>query len=372
MNRAEVFNAIVSAFKNKYSWLGEQFAEELLYIVAAQNMQEHLSFDDEDIRLRSHLLLFWPAGWFKSTLLKRAYILLGSQNCDFLSDITTAALRGSLDRDSDGNVVFIPPKCKVKPFLILTELGTVTSKQDKELVQIFLQVLEEGIVTVDLVKFAALTEDQKREIESALRGIMFSRESPSTMIFITNCSILAATYNHKFVVDSAFSSRWDIMIPKQPFTSSLSAYVRKHRFRLEDEFRQKFREIIKSKPSNSLVDAWYEDLPKEIEERDEYISPRIMRSLLAFKLARLFWELEVNDQMLIDRFNYLRQVEMKVNSTLEDNIIDLLRKEGPMDFDQLKEKLHVPSRELLAALRGAYHISKLRDENGRIIYSVKA
>jgi len=163
--RSKIYNEIVDAFEQKYFFLGKQFAEEFLLTAASRNIQD---YSEPDFRVRRHLLLYWQCSWLKSSLLHKARHLLGRELCMGLSDISNAALRGTVEAGR-----FISPYTLKRPFAVCTEFGQVVNKGDSsELVQKLLNVLEEGEVEVSLGKISLLTPEERIKAEEKW-GIYF-------------------------------------------------------------------------------------------------------------------------------------------------------------------------------------------------------
>ena len=361
----EIYEEIVNAFEGKYSWLGKQFAEEFLYVFASYCLHNKLRLDGE--RIRTHLLLYWQQGWLKSSLLSKVYSILGAENCELMSDITKAALRGSVEHQ-DKEVVFIPPKVMRAPFIICTELGSITAKDSEDMNQLLLAMLEEGIITVDLVKFARLSDEQRKEIELAY-NIYFNTRSSIT--YTVNSVVIAGTYNTKYVLDDAFISRWQIVYPMHELDSRLTQYVDSNKFMINPKVIRELRRLLKENVNNELLEKeWFTPLPDSVYSYTTNLSPRLSRSLKFYKVARLFWDLEVSEDLLIKRLEYILYTQEKVKQTLEDVVIELLRKNNKMTFDMIKQQLQVTSKELTDVLKHSRNISSIR-ENDKLWYYIK-
>jgi len=159
MDKKEIFNEVVNAFEQKYSWLGKQFAQEFLYVFASHILHKSLAINGE--RIRSHLLLFWERDWFQRNLLFKVYEILGYSNCEYMLDIINKDLKGIVTRDYERRPIFIPPRVVRAPFIICTEMGAIT-KGLKRVKKILLQMLKEDEVTVNLKKFVKLNKEEKK------------------------------------------------------------------------------------------------------------------------------------------------------------------------------------------------------------------
>jgi hypothetical protein len=309
MSKADIFNAIVDAFNDAYGWLGKQFAEEFLYVAASQVMQRFL--DIKRPRIRSHLLLMWDPGWYKSTLLGIASELLGEENCEYISDITPAVFRGTVV-SANGTNEFVPPACKTKPFIIVTELGSLTAGSRSNMInQLFLITLEEGKVSVGLASLAKLSDEQKAQI-SAMYNIQFSN---GRMTYTTTSTFLCATYDESYLTDYALVSRFEVMIPGKELGNELVESTDGREFIISDGVKERFREIINTAPPENLVEEWRRRIPKEVYSLGK-IDPRIIRSVKSYRLARLFWEQDVDNNMLVERARYLLNTQAYIKMRL--------------------------------------------------------
>jgi len=305
MDKSILYNNIVKAFEESYGWLGRQFAEEFLHVVATQIIQQHSTTKQ---RIRSHLLLVWEPGWFKSTLLRIAADLLGEQNCAYMSDITPAVFRGTVTKTDDA-VEFVPPACKTTPFIVVTEMGSLTTV--KGLLQLLLITLEEGIVTVGLASLAKLTELQRFEI-AQMYNIQISN---GRMTYRTTSSFLCATYDESYLNDFALVNRFDIMIPRKELNNELASMVDGNEFEIQNSLVEAFRDMIRRPPPDNLLTIWKSKLPKSIFHVGN-INPRIMRSLKSYMLSMAFWEKNVTEDALLDRAKYLLYTQTYIKDRL--------------------------------------------------------
>lgn len=284
MNRKKIFTEIVSEFEKKYSFLGKQFGEEFLLSVASWNIQ-HYSLPD--FRIRRHLLLLWEPGFVKSSLLLKAYRLLGTENCIPMSDVTNAALRGTVNGGK-----FVTPYVLVRPFSIATEFGQIMVS-DQEIVQKLLNVLEEGIVNVALAKISTLSEEAK---DKCVKEHSIEFVDSNKFTYTTDWVLMAATYNEKFMSDHAFKSRFIVLKPTEPLGSKLTKHIIQSKpFVLGDDVVEGFRKELKSEEQ---VDCMLK-LPDEVFELNPFMSVRDANTIISKALCKKWWGFDTSKEEMI-------------------------------------------------------------------------
>jgi hypothetical protein len=336
VQRKEVYFKIVEAFENDYSWLGKQFAEELLLSVASWNIQQ---FSKPPFRLRRHLLLFWQPGWIKSTLLTRAYELLSPELCTIMSDVSLAALRGTVEFGR-----FVSPYTLKRPFSIATEFGqVVTGGESQDLVQKLLNVLEEGMVTVSLGKISSISALEREEVESKY-GISFI--DSNTFTYKTNWVLMAGTYNKKFLVDNAFESRFTLVVPDKELNSELTKYINKHRPQgIDPELAGEFRRtIMTDSPINTKI-----ELPDEIYDTTG-LTVRQSSYLISYALCRSWWGIETTTEELIELAKRIKQKSEIVWKSADDRVFDSIEQEGKT-ADEIATETGLSKRQVYYSLK---------------------
>ena len=295
LRREDIYDAIVSSYKNKYSWLGEQFAEEFLLTACSWSIQE---FSKPEFRVRRHLALNWEAAWLKSSLLTKAWKWLGPA-CTILSDVTVASLRGTVEGRE-----FISPFTLKAPFSVCTEFGQLSAAgMNTELIQKLLIILEEGTLNVSLGKIAMLDE-VKREAIEADYGIKFLDNN--TFTYNTNWVLMAGTYNSKFLADSALESRFVIMKPKQELNSTLTKYINDSEpYHMDEDVQFHFRaELMREQPIETRI-----KIPESLFSEFRIITPRELAGLQSYVMCRAWWGIGTLSDHL-----YMKLTEMKKNS----------------------------------------------------------
>ncbi len=312
MLRKEIYDSIVSTFEHNYSWLGKQFAEELLLSAASWNIQQ---FSNPPFRIRRHLLLFWPPGWVKSSLLEQAYNLFGNQLCTMMTDVTLAALRGTVEHGK-----FISPYTLKRPFSICTEFGQLISgSEHTEIIQKLLNVLEEGVVTVSLGKISSLPETERIEASNRY-GIVFIDEN--TFTYRTFCVLLAGTYNRKFLVDNAFESRFVVVTPDKELDSELAKYI-------TSTSSEPFDEDAVYHLRSAVVEEFPVNLekvkiPDEVFERFKNITIRQCSQLISYKLCRAWWGIKTSDEDIINLADKIKAKSDALWKSADDKVFEAI------------------------------------------------
>jgi len=337
MNRQQCYNEIVEAFKQKYDWLGEDFAKQFLLSVASYPIQ---AYSKPEFRIRRHLLLFWPPGFLKSHLLRRAQLILGDKLSMIMSDVSHAALRGTVEANS-----FITPYCLKTPFGVSTEFGQVVGPGSQEIVQKLLNVLEEGMVTVSLAKIAYLS-DAKIEDITKEHGIRFL--DSNTFSYHTNWVLMAGTYNKQFLIDNAFESRFNILTPRKRLDGNIIRFISKAPpFSLSQDTIDFLRsEVGNDKPfdcSSQLPDEVYEHLS----------TMRDCGQLLSTIACNKWWGNNMTNDEIVEIAKDFKAKHESVWKTGEDKVFDAIES----GFNTIEEMM----READLSRRQVYNIlTKIR------------
>lgn len=338
MLRKEIYDSITTTFENNYTWLGRQFAEELLLSIASQNIQK---FSKPPFRIRRHLLLFWGHGWLKSKLLEQAYEILGTEKCVMMSDISNAALRGTVEHGQ-----FISPYVLKRPFSVCTEFGQITSGSDSvEIIQKLLNVLEEGIVTVSLGKIGDLGPTERQQAKEEF-GITFIDRN--TFTYKTDWVMLAGTYNKKFLVDNAFESRFSVITPEKKLDNELARYVVTHK---HEEFNEdavyNLRGAIGETYELDLKDS---KLPDQVFDGNSNLTMRICSQLLSYRLCRAWWGIKTEDEDIIRMSRLISERTETVWKTADDRVFDCIEME-PKTSQCIADELNISRRQVYYSLR---------------------
>lgn len=331
MKRREIYEAVLEAFESKFSWLGLQFAQAFLSSISSFNIQ---TYSKPEFRARQHLMLCWPPGWFKTALLLLAQKLLGYPLCGIMSDISNAALRGTVEGNN-----FVPPEVLKTPFSVCTDFGQVSlTGYDTELTQKLLNLLEEGEVKVSLAKIAYITDEKRAEIENNW-GVEFPDRS--SFRYSTNWILMAATYNKKFLVDNALVSRFNIMYPNQKLDNALVKHVvNAPPFHVEEEVKLALRkELLSNIPIETKVklpDEVYDGLP--ITGRDSgFLQSQI--------LCRSWWNLKTTKDDILQLAERMHKSRNEIWASIGDRVFDCIRLKAKA-IPEIAEELEISERHV--------------------------
>lgn len=310
MLRKQIYEEIIQEFEKKYSWWGRQWAEEFLKSMASWNIQE---YSKPEFRVRRHPMLYAPPAWFKTTMLKKAYEILGPDLCMIMSDVTMAGLRGTVE-----GRMFIAPFTLKRPFAISTEFGQVVTG-DEDLTQKLLNLLEEGIVNVTLAKIASI-DPVERENAQLKYGIHF--DDINSFTYTTNWVLMAGTYASKFLMDDAFKSRFSVITPEKELDSTLIKHVHHAGpFVLSETCVSTLRrEIMKDEPIETII-----KLPDEVY--DYGLSPRDISTILSDLLTKKWWGFNPTKDDAIDLAQKCKLINDSVWKSAEDKVFEAL--DGP-------------------------------------------
>lgn len=353
ITRRQVYDQVVKSFQDKYTWLGRQFAEEALLSLSSWNIQ---NFNDPnyvgdrdaemnwirtspEYRARKHLLLFWQPGFIKSSLLLKLRDLLGNEICGSVTDVTTAAIRGSVESGR-----FKAPVCLKHPYTICSEFGQLvnTSSDSSELIQKLLNILEEGRVNVSLVKVAQLLESE-RERAKREYGVKFDDEN--NFEYKTNWIMLAGTYNKKFMKDNALESRFNIMVPEKRFDADFTRYVcNAPAFDFPDEYKIALRNhLLDDTPMETKV-----YLPDEIHEAG--LTMRDLSNLQSRVICSKWWGIDISDRDMITYAFKMKENQKSVWESEDDKVFNSVFM-TPKTLEEVSKETGLPIRQVFISLK---------------------
>lgn len=322
--RSELFEEVVEAFAEKYSWLGAQASREMLISAASWNLQKH---SNPPFRYRTHLMLAWERGWIKSTLMRTMSDILGDKFCSVIGKVSDAAMRGSVSGGS-----FTPPKPLRSPIVISTEFGQ-TDFSD-ELLNLFLAQLEEGKTNIALNKIGQLSENQKQSVQNNYDGkIQFHNNNE----FDLKCDFVfwGATYDPSKLADDALRSRFNVVTPVKPLTSDITMAA--------DESRSVMSMLSSDTVRSIRRELWKEEeFPTDFQPPERFykeygLTPRESRDIQAYMAARNWWGLDVNPKIMREYIEYMQ--ESRRISTMEpkERVLDLIF-DNPMTYSELQKE----------------------------------
>jgi hypothetical protein len=364
LSRKQVYDYTIKAFEQKYSWLGKQFAEEALLSLASWNIQNfnnpnYVGKDDfekgyvrklPEFRARKHLLLFWQPGFIKSSLLIKLRELIGTDVCGSISDVTPAAIRGSVESGR-----FKAPVCLKYPYTICSEFGQLVnnSSDSSELIQKLLNILEEGRVSVSLVKVAQLLSSE-RERATEEYGVKFDDEN--NFEYQTNWVLMAGTYNKKFLKDNALESRFNIMIPHKRFDADFTRFVcNAPQFEYDDAYKIALRNhLLDDTPMQTRV-----ELPDEVHEAG--LTMRDLSNLQSRVICARWWGNDVTDSDIIKYAFSMVDNRQNVWANDEDKIFNSVFM-TPKTLEEISKETELPIRQVFITLKRSYGASRIIED----------
>jgi 16S rRNA G966 N2-methylase RsmD len=327
--REQLFYEIVKPFENRYLWLGNQYAREILYSVASWHLSYVLKkvgkLESLGIRPWRNLLFYSPPGWMKSKINRYfANVLLPSGWAESTTRITAAAFTGTADEDS-----FTLPQAVEKQFLFFDELAVITGSYKEDIMNILLEYTESHEGTVRLAKISRFNTELKAKITEQYSGnITFGR---SSFKFRGDAVIIASTYDRKYLGNSAFQDRFDIIHPIGKLGTELTkSFDEKlmqgipltHDKELIKEFQNMLQRPIGWIPSTKDL-----QLPKQVyEDKEIEIKPRITQNLFHYKLFRSYWGLDTSDEAIMKRHEEYKKFRTSLIDEAEgkDKVNDVL------------------------------------------------
>lgn len=331
-DRKQVFNEIVEAFGEKYSWLGAQAAREMLISAASWNIEQ---YSNTPHRYRTHLMLAWEKGWLKSTIMRTMADIMGDELTSTVGKVTDAAMRGSVSGGS-----FMPPKPLRSPIVISTEFGQTDF--DDELLNLFLALLEEGRTNIALNKLGSLSENKKRDIESKFNNnIDFKANNEFDLN--TTFVFWGATYDPAMLSDDALRSRFNVVTPSKPLDSEVT-------------YRLTQAPSVKKQLDKTTVKDCRRFLRREEESETDFrppkslfrkygINPRQLRDIQSYMAARNWWGLECNPDVMEEYINYLQESRKISTMTPEERVFDLVF-DTPKTYPEIKEKTGLKKKQI--------------------------
>lgn len=355
--RKEVYKEIVDAFALKYDWLGAQTAREMLISAASWNIQKH---SNPPFRYRTHLMLAWERGYLKSTMMRVMADILGDELTSVIGKVTDAAMRGSVSGKN-----FTPPKPLRTPIVISTEFGQTGF--DDELLNLFLNQLEEGITNVSMNKLGVLSDNKRTHIENKYDDRIKFKENNE---YNLKCDFVfwGATYNPKMLTDDALRSRFNVITPAKPLnheiTQSVDSNPSVHR-QLDSTTVKEVREFMRSEQEFPTDFRPPSPLYKEYN-----ITPRESRDIQSYMACRNWWGLDVNPEVMRKYIDYMKKSRKLSIMEPEERVFDLIF-DNPMTYEEINDRTNLSKREIYKIMRriDAQRDSLKEDETRWVIWS---
>jgi len=330
--RKEVYNNIVEAFGTKYSWLGAQAAREMLMSVASWNIQKH---SNPPFRYRTHVMLAWERGYLKSTMMRVMADLMGDEMCSVIGKVSDAAMRGSVSGSS-----FTPPKPLKTPIVISTEFGQ-TDFND-ELLNLFLNMLEEGHTNVALNKIASLPDNQKKNIEERFdRRVQFGANNEYDLM--SDFVFWGATYDPSKLADDALRSRFNVVTPVKPLNHKITQAADNNpsvKSQLSQDTVRNLRRFIRQEKEYPTDFRPSGKMYKEFN-----LIPRESRDIQSYMSSRNWWGLDTNPDVMRRYISYLKESRRVSTMKPEERVFDLIF-DTPKTYEELQEETGMSKRDI--------------------------
>jgi len=354
--RRELYKRVVDAFGVKYGWLGSQAARELLISAATWNLQKH---SNPPFRYRTHVMLAWQRGYLKSTMIREMKEVLGDDMVSIIGKVSDAAMRGSV---SGGT--FTPPKPLQTPIVASTEYGQ-TDFSD-ELLNVFLNQLEEGHTNVALNKIGQIPESQKKNIQNNFKGAIDFKANNEYDLH-SDFVFWGATYDPSKLDDNALRSRFNVVTPEKPldYTVTKSADNNPSVSRqLDTDTKRSVGRHLKMEKNMPTRFKPTENLYKKYN-----IGPRESRDIQSYMAARNWWGLDVNPEIMEDYISYLQQSRRLSTMRPEDRVFEVIF-DNPTTYGEIKKRTGFSKKEIYRMMQkiGAERIN-LRGNTEWVIWS---
>jgi len=349
--RKQIYEEIINAFSKKYSWLGGQAAKEMLVSAATWNIQK---YSNPPFRFRSHVMLAWERGYLKSTMLRDMAEILGDDMTSVVGKVSDAAMRGSVSGGS-----FTPPKPLQAPIVISTEFGQ--SNFEDELLNIFLNQLEEGHTNVSLNKIGSLSQSQRSNIEENYNNKI---EFKANNEYDLKCDFVfwGATYDPSKLEDDALRSRFNVVTPAKPLNYEITY------------------QADNSPPVKKLIDkTTVKDCRKLLRSTEEFptdfrppkrlykkygLIPRESRDVQAYMAGRNWWGLNCDPEVMESYISYLQNSRRVSTMSPEERVYDMVF-DTPKGYKEIQEETGLQKKEIYKIMKsiGAEKYKLSPDEN---------
>lgn len=354
--RKKYFKETILAFEEKFSWLGHQAARELLMSAASWNIEE---YSDPPFRYRTHVMLAWRRGWFKSTILKRMASIIGDENHSVCGKVTDAAIRGSMSGQT-----FTPPKVLKAPILVSTEYGQTNFEE--ELLNTFLALLEEGETNISMNKIGALTDKGRDKAESDYKGrVEFKDENEFDLK--ANFVFWGGTYDPSKLQDDALRSRFNIVTPAKSLDYQITYCADRNKFYLDPQVAKGIRqELRRDMPMETDFTP-----PKSLYKKYN-LEPRESAPLQSYMACRNWWGLPTDPDIMENFLKNLKKSRRLAKMSPSDRVFDLIF-DNPMSYDELEQKTGYDTKEIYTHLENipnATRIPSSMTESGEVKWVV--
>jgi len=334
IDRKKTYDQIIDAFHTAYSEIGRIVGDEFLLSSASWKIDTswpiYKCYHPKDFRVRRHLLLYWPHGWCKSTLIEKMQYLYGDDLSQRVSISSDAALRGTVDGTGKKGV-FIAPWIIRRPFNLVSELGHLTKGFDDQVVQTLNELLEDGEATVNLGVIHKIDPTEYAGIESKYKDYGTIKFTGDTSYKITmNGIMIAATYDPKFIADQALRSRFNIIRPDPKLlTGKWTRHINDHSGEFYDKLDggviEDFRSLIKGPAEVLDIDP---EVPEIIYNRYKRINPRDTNAIKSYMRCSKFWGIERSEFEIISYYKGRLASQEEASMSMDNLVQNYIEKRG--------------------------------------------
>jgi len=386
--REEVFDQIVASFKQAYAWWGEQLSREALISLATHNIEtdstvERSSEYTHTPRVRRHLMVYAPRGWYKSTVMEIMAKLVGDDpengRVGKVGTVSEAAFRGTVNDNGD----FVPPEAMTKDILFFDEFGTVAT--DEDLLQVMNQLMESGEATVNLSKIASMGSKQQYHLEQKYNRLKFvngeldkARKatpgedidfdeigSASKFYYQSKPIMWACTYKQEHIQDAANASRWSpVFMKKKPTAANLTKHVNRNSFSVNEDTIRLFRQVLNDTgipsdaDSNKLQQALAGDLtavqiPERFYDENPEMDGRMSAQIKQYILGLRWWGKDPSDRdidQLVDNITRLNDMAEEGEPETAIGATEQLIIDSPLKVKHIAEKTGYSKKRIYDAL----------------------
>jgi len=355
MNRTALYNAVLDNFENNYLWWGRQAVKAILRALASQRIQELMM---PPYRVRTHILLYAPPGWVKSCFLTLTMLFAGPQNCHELSKVSEPFLRGStIGRGK--NMEFVPPYVIQFPVFYTPEIGRLTNWKDIDMVQTWLELLEDGVFSTGLLKVASLSTKKRENAEKKYERHGLTFTGPGSFAYVCRFVHLSATYNSKYLGDEAMNSRYEIVTPNGDLNGNLAGDMCEKDPILPDV--NLIKEFTKTLfEEEHKLDSMEVNVPAELRDvRD--VSPRVYRNVKSYVLSRRWWGLKTTKEEILLYAKEMMKSHRRTDR-IEDQILLFVEDQGEATAEDILKF----TKELGHSRSWIYKTLKNLERNGAV------
>lgn len=371
------YSEYVSLLRDIFGTVGERVADATFLSLASWKIQDDEIMQQLKLgRIRQHILLYWEKGWAKSTMLTfiKERLLPSWVRTKLGTEGSIAALRGSVSKGK----LFIPRMALADVYVVpelaswLNPAGGGEGRESVKMLGVLNVALEEGMIEVDLIKFASLDFE---EIQRA-REYGIEITETGTMRYRTKFVFWAATHSVDFIPRSmrdAFLSRFMVIkIPRTELTNELAINMVFNPKRIPDERIESVKyELAKFLMELKIKIDLLERAAKTSKEvllgvikRGLRISPRVANYIRVIGVLYSHIMPEADDE-LIKRLLERKLMEIRFSTlTMEEIILEFCKQ--PRTIKEIQEVTGLSRATVYYYIR-KLPIQPMQDKRSKVI-----